>query len=72
MANHTSFISTLLYKKQQVADTKRIAATRVSSAKYGKMLSPVPTGDVDIFSIPDTDVYMEGLEPSETAPIVNQ
>ena len=72
MATHTSFISTLLHKKQQIADTKRIAASRVSAAKYGKMLSPVPTGDVDIFSIPSTNVYMEGLEPSETAPIINQ
>ena len=73
MATHTSFISTLLHKKQQVADTKRIAAARVSSAKYGKMLSPMPVGeDTDIFSIPTPNVYMEGLEPSETAPIVSQ
>ena len=73
MATHTSFISTLLHKKQQIADTKRIAATRVSAAKYGKMLSSAPPEeDIDIFSIPTPDVYMEGLEPSETAPIVNQ
>ena len=73
MSTHTSFISTLLHKKQQIADTKRIAATRVSAAKYGKMLSSVPPEeDIDIFSIPTPDVYMEGLEPSETTPIINQ
>ena len=73
MSTHTSFISTLLHKKKQVADTKRIAAARVSSAKYGKMLSPMPVGEAtDIFSIPTTDTYMEGLEPPEIAPIINQ